>query len=141
MEKYITKKTDLYCNLLDFLENDDQTDEIFSKLINIYQTQNIGETHSELKKLLFLISKVSKHHHRGPNFNQKINKILLHLVEIDDFAFMSCSSLSNLAIPGSVIRIGKDVFKDCESLKEVTIPNSSNLDEDSFDENIKVKRI
>ncbi|MFA6852098.1 MAG: leucine-rich repeat protein, partial [Bacilli bacterium] len=43
---------------------------------------------------------------------------------IYDYAFSSCTNLTSLAIPNSVVSIGASAFSSCTSLTSVTIPNS-----------------
>ena len=43
---------------------------------------------------------------------------------IGDYAFGNCNSLTDIKIPNNVKNIGKNVFWFCESLKNVTIPDS-----------------
>lgn len=44
--------------------------------------------------------------------------------QIDNFAFLGCTSLSSVDIPSSVTQIGRSAFKGCSSLKSMEIPSS-----------------
>ncbi len=46
------------------------------------------------------------------------------VTSIGDYAFISCSNLTNITIPYSVITIGEGAFLECASLKNITIPDS-----------------
>ena len=48
----------------------------------------------------------------------------LPVKEIGDSAFRSCSSLTSITLPNSVISIGDDAFYACCSLTSITIPDS-----------------
>jgi hypothetical protein len=48
------------------------------------------------------------------------------VTNIADWAFYSCTSLSNVTIPGSVTSIGEEAFYYCTNLRSVTIPGSVN---------------
>lgn len=43
------------------------------------------------------------------------------VTQIADHAFMDCSSLKSITIPGSVTSIGEWAFSDCKSLRSITI--------------------
>jgi len=45
------------------------------------------------------------------------------VVEIGDYAFMACQSLTSITIPDSVTEIGDYAFSSCHSLTGITIPN------------------
>lgn len=44
--------------------------------------------------------------------------------EIENYAFNNCTSLSNIILPNSIIKIGFAAFGGCKSLTNITIPNS-----------------
>jgi len=55
------------------------------------------------------------------------------VTSIGDYAFYSCESLRNVTIPNSVTSIGDDAFYSCKSLTSVTIPNSvTSIGDDAF---------
>ena len=76
LEKYLDTMRNIQENLLVFLEDDSNTEENFQNLLKILDDQRINENRQNFKLLLHLIVKISKNHHRGPNFFSKIEKIL-----------------------------------------------------------------
>ena len=46
------------------------------------------------------------------------------VTDIEQFAFMDCSSLKSINIPNSVTKIGEASFWGCSSLKSISIPDS-----------------
>ena len=59
--------------------------------------------------------------------------ILSEITNIEDWAFLRCTKLSNIEIPNSVKRIGELAFEYCRSLENITIPNSvTNIDACAF---------
>lgn len=46
------------------------------------------------------------------------------ICETNYYAFAGCDSLSNITIPNSVTSIGDSAFACCESLSSITIPDS-----------------
>ena len=61
---------------------------------------------------------------------------------IGSYAFLGCTSLTNLTIPNSVTMIGYCSFCNCNSLKSITIPSSvTSIGEYAFDECVSLKTI
>ena len=60
---YIQQKKDLYTNLLDFIESEDNEDScgILSSLITNIENQKIEQDHDELKYFLYEINQVLNH--------------------------------------------------------------------------------
>lgn len=60
---------------------------------------------------------------------QSLKKIYFSdlLTEIGDNAFYKCSSLTQISIPNSVIKIGSYAFSECTSLKDVYLPSNLTL--------------
>lgn len=59
-----------------------------------------------------------------PDAYQKITdvKVCEGVTKIADRAFFNCASLQSIALPESVVYIGKDVFKSCPALSELSTP-------------------
>ena len=80
IERYINQKKRLYELLLKYTENGDETnDTYYQNLIQDIADSKIPENQKELKEFLFMLSKISKNHHRYTDFFTKIEKILLFL--------------------------------------------------------------
>ena len=74
--KYISDKKNLYDTLINFLQNEDDTNDYFQMLIDsIEYKKNQGD----LKSLLYLISYISENHHRSQNLIKKIEEIILKI--------------------------------------------------------------
>ena len=76
-QQYLDEMKKIQQNLLDFLDNERDEEEIFQNLKTILDDLKICDNQNQLKSLLYLLSKISNNHHRGPNFFNKIEKILL----------------------------------------------------------------
>lgn len=46
-----------------------------------------------------------------------------HVTSIGNAAFCKCSQIISVKLPETIVRIGRFAFYDCDSLKELTIPN------------------
>ncbi len=61
------------------------------------------------------------------------NKKVYTITSIGESAFSSCSGLTSVSMPNSVISIGYKAFYDCSGLTSITIPNSvTSIDESAF---------
>lgn len=76
VKKYLEKMKIIQENLLDYLDNEEDSDENFEKFQKIYNDQNIYDNKHELKLILYLLSNLSNNHHRTPHFYDKIDRIL-----------------------------------------------------------------
>ena len=63
-------------NLLNYLENETNTEENFQILKSIFEDSKIYDDKHEFQLLLHLIVKIANNHYRGPDFHSKIEKIL-----------------------------------------------------------------
>lgn len=79
IENYINAKKKFYKRFMKFIDNQNANDRLEDnvKLIQMLENQQIAKKREELQLLLCLISKISKNHHRSPNFINKILQILL----------------------------------------------------------------
>ena len=80
LQKCIKAWRNVYKCLISFVENEEDIDfgikfEIFDKDFNFFEESG---NHEDLKSLLHLILKIANNHHRTPQFNNKIEKILLY---------------------------------------------------------------
>lgn len=80
-QDYIKEKKELYDHFLYFIEEENENENNFSKLIQNIQKHNYQENPEEFKSILHLINKVSSNHHRTTMFLQKIQKIIFHYKE------------------------------------------------------------
>ncbi len=59
---------------------------------------------------------------------------------IADTLFEGCTSLMNVSLPDSITNIYEDAFKNCPNLRTITIPKNCEVEDDSFDDGIKIIR-
>ncbi len=98
IQDYAIKMTYIQEILLEFIGNDDTSEEDFQKLIqNFEDHQQFRSNNHELKMLLNLISKIEEYHHRAKNFNFKIEKIIKYYQD-NIMNFFSNSELFNIFI-------------------------------------------
>ena len=57
-------------------------------------------------------------------YRQPVSGITYRITKIDDEVFKGCDKLQSVVIPDTVTEIGKSAFEGCSSLEKVTIPNS-----------------
>ncbi|KAK8854148.1 hypothetical protein M9Y10_016705 [Tritrichomonas musculus] len=72
--------------ILNILDSDSETEELFTKLTKYLDDHNIKQDKSEIKLILHTITKISNNHHRMSNFFDKIERIFkLFTAEIQNF--------------------------------------------------------
>ena len=74
--KYFSEMEQLQENILDLIENNDNTEENFQKLTDNITKFNISEKEPLLVEFLHLIVNISNNHNRGLNFFANIERIL-----------------------------------------------------------------
>ena len=123
MESYIDGKKNIYCTILDFLENinEEESNEVyFDRLISNIKNQQIEEDSKEMKEFLLIIKNISDHHHRDLEFNKRINQILLYyknqikstLSNIEIFNIFEDNKLIVLfLLKNGIITISESVYK------------------------------
>ena len=79
LNEYLEKMRGIQKDLLGYLDNEENIEETFINLINIFDSHKIKENRHELKSILRLILKITKNHYRYPNFFSKIEKIINYL--------------------------------------------------------------
>ena len=57
-------------------------------------------------------------------YRQPVSGITYRITKIDDEVFKGCDKLQSVVIPDTVTEIGKSAFEGCSLLEKVTIPNS-----------------
>ena len=80
-EEYLNQKTELQNKILDFIDCETGSDEKFQDLIKLISDSKIQADKNEFTILLNIILSIANNHHRGPNFFDKIEKILDYLKE------------------------------------------------------------
>lgn len=93
---YAKKMTYIQEILLEFIDDDNTSEEDFQILIkNFEDHQQFRSNNHDLKMLLTLISKIEEYHHRAPNFNFKIEKIIKYYQD-NIMKFFSNSEIFNI---------------------------------------------
>ena len=82
LQEYLEKKTEVQTSLLDFLDNEEISEDNFENIINLFEDQKIQEDKQEFISILRLIKKVSKNHHRSSSFFPKIERIFKYLKDL-----------------------------------------------------------
>ena len=77
--EYLKKMKAIQNNILEFLYDDEESQELFVDLSKLLNFQQDSPNINELESILFLISIISKDHHRKPFFFDRIKKIILLL--------------------------------------------------------------
>ena len=77
VSEYLQNIENIQENILIFIENEDNQEENYQNLIQLFNDQKILDSPSEIKLILTLISKISDNHYRLPNFFSKLEQIIL----------------------------------------------------------------
>ena len=76
IKDYLVKNKNIENSLLEFLENESNTESDFQKIISIIDEQKIITDKHELTLFFLLISKLSQYHYRDTHFILKLEKII-----------------------------------------------------------------
>ena len=79
IHEYINEIKIYQNSILEFIENDDSSDENFGNLTDIIENSNILINKRWLKLFLFLLLKIANNHKRGPHFFDKLSQIIIYL--------------------------------------------------------------
>ena len=72
IEEHLNKMKEYQQIILEFLDNEEDSDNNFKNLKNIFNQPNIFDNPYEIKLLLHLIQRISSNHHHATNFYNKI---------------------------------------------------------------------
>ena len=67
---YFEKMKCIQKNLLDFIEDEANTEEHYENLINYLVNEKILENRENFHSFIILVTRISRNHHRGHNFIQ-----------------------------------------------------------------------
>ena len=81
IDDYVKQQKSIQDNLLMYIDNDVDHNDDYINIITFIDKQNILENPDDIREILYLISKISKNHHRTINFFEKIENILLYIKE------------------------------------------------------------
>ena len=77
-EEYLNEMKTIQRNLLEYINNEANVEENYQNLIQIFDDIKIYDNQYKVKSLFYLTLTISNNHHRGTDFFNKIEKILLH---------------------------------------------------------------
>ena len=64
---------------IEFFDNEDDENQSYINLINKFKIFQIKMTKEDFKEILFMIIFISRHHHRSPNYFDKIKNIEIEI--------------------------------------------------------------
>lgn len=82
LKDYITRMKMLYSALLEYIDSDDDSPESFQEFAAFLKGNDFGGNADELRTILNLISKVSKHHRGGQNQTAKLKKVIAYFLPV-----------------------------------------------------------
>ena len=77
VSEYLQNLANIHEKILTFIEEEDNKEENYQNLLQLFDDQKILDSPSETKLILTLVSKISDNHYRVPKFLSKIEQILL----------------------------------------------------------------
>lgn len=77
IKQFLEEMRNIQVNLLEYLEDKSNSDELFQNLKQIFDEIKLHEDKHKLMSLLHLLLKITNNHHRNCNFFDKIEKIIL----------------------------------------------------------------
>ena len=80
-QEFSNKNKEIQNKLLLFLDKEEDIEENFTNLIDLFTRYKILANQHELKSLLYLISNISNNHYQAPCFISKIERLLQYLKE------------------------------------------------------------
>lgn len=75
IEKYLEMMKNIQSNLLQFLDNEDNSDENFQSFKYLYKELKICKDQHEFKSFLALFLRIANNHHHAANFYNKIEQL------------------------------------------------------------------
>ncbi|KAK8882992.1 hypothetical protein M9Y10_045639 [Tritrichomonas musculus] len=79
--QYIEQRKELYNNILLFLDSNDNIEELYGNLANSLTNKKTNSNKDNFELTLKIINKITKNHHRSPDFIKKIGQIMDLIVE------------------------------------------------------------
>lgn len=77
IQHYLDKMKNIEQNIINFIDNENSTDDDFTQLSTFLQAQNVINDPNYLKEILHLIVSIADYHHYYINFFNKLDQILL----------------------------------------------------------------
>ena len=117
-KKYVEIFKTIHVNILEFLDKEDNLEENYQNIINIFENQRIRENLHDIKLIFSLLLNISNNHHRSIDFFSKIEKIFLYINEIN-------TNVKPLNYPPNLfIQLDRVMNTEMMSSKYVTINNT-----------------
>lgn len=76
LQQYLTNMKNIQSSILQYIDSEYNFDDYYKKLIQIFNTQKIGNNPSVLQQIVKLIFKIMQNHRRTKNFYEKFGKIV-----------------------------------------------------------------
>ena len=93
--EYLNEMKKIQQNILDLLDYENDTEEKYQNLKNIFADINIHDNQYKIKSIMYLLLNICKNHHREEGFFSKIEQIL-NLFKEDLHKYFSNSELFHI---------------------------------------------